>query len=361
MKIKIMFFLPGLHGGGAEKVAVTLLRKLDKKKYELHLVLTEKKGKYLDLVPDYVTVDSLDVKKTMFSIFKLRKMITSIQPNIIFSTLIRTHIAIDLALVGLKNKPRTIYRSPNSPKLLIENNQLNFIMKRLLERAYENADTIIAQTPEMKKEIINLHNIAKEKITVMLNPIDTDYIDRKIKDIVNPFDNSYINVVAAGRLTKQKGFDILINSFRKVVDRNNNYRLFIIGDENNEGERKKLEDLIQKEKLNKYINFLGFQKNPYKYFYFSDLYVLSSRWEGLPNTVLENLYLKKPIVATRCIPFMDILVNDNQNGLLVEVENINELADAILDFKRIDTKHETISFNNFEIHEIFTIKEKDYV
>jgi len=357
-KTKILFFLPGLYGGGAEKVAVNVLRKLDEKKYELHLVLTEKKGKYVTLVPQYVTIHDLQVKKTMLSILKLRKKVIEINPDIIFSTLFRTHLAIDLALTGLTNKPRTIYRSPNSPKLLLENKQLSFIMTFLLEKAYKNASTIIAQTPEMKDEIIKYHKIDKTKITVFLNPIDSDLIDEKIKNIINPFDNKYINVVAAGRLIEQKGFDILIKSFKAVVESNNNFRLFIIG-EDVINQQVELQMIIEDNKLEKYISFLGFQDNPYKYFYYSHMYVLSSRWEGLPNTVLENLYLKKAVIATRCIPFMDSLITNNKNGILIEPEDIEALSSAILNYESIDTSYTTIKFNSNEIDSIFTFKGKN--
>jgi len=356
---KIVFFLPGLHGGGAEKVAINLLRKLDENLFEIHLILTQKVGEYIELIPNYVIVHDLEVRKTMLSIFNLRKNILKIKPDIVFSTLIRAHIAMDLALTGLKNKPKTIYRSPNSPKLLIENNQLSFIETILLTRAYRNADTIISQTPEMKDEIVKYHSIDINKIEVFLNPVDCKLIDEKIKNIENPFDSSFINIVAAGRLTEQKGFDVLIKSFAKVLKLNDSCRLFIIGNEDSNGTKGKLLELVDNLNLKEKVFFLRFQENPYKYFYYSDLYVLSSRWEGLPNTVLENLYLKKPIVATRCIPFMDTLIENGKNGLLVNVEDEDSLAEAILEYKIINTDYITINFDSSMINNIFTIQKRE--
>ncbi len=352
MKTKIMFVLPTLNGGGAERVAVNILRQLDLKKFKVTLVLVEKTGILLELIPSNIEIIDLGAKKTMFSILKLRKIISRVKPDIIFSTLIRTHIAVELALTGIKKRPKIIYRSPNSPKLLLENNQLSVLMRKLLERAYRNADLILAQTPEMKDEIEKFHGIEANKITVFLNPIDSKLIDEKIQNIQNPFDRNYINVVAAGRLIHQKGFDILIQSFQKVIERNNKFRLYIIG-EDVVGEKKKLISLAKSIGLEKYIIFLGFQTNPYKYFYYSDLYVLSSRWEGLPNTVLENLYLKKPIVATKCISFMDTLIADGQNGILVDVGDQEALAQAILNYEKIDTEYKSINFDTSNIEDIF--------
>ncbi|MDQ1339271.1 MAG: hypothetical protein QG567_423 [Campylobacterota bacterium] len=357
-KKRVMFFLPGLHGGGAERVAINILKKLDQEKFEIVLVLVNKSGEYLDLIPEQIRIIDLGARKTMLSILRLRKVIKELKPDIVFSTLIRTHIALDFALTDLRTKPLTIMRSPNSPKLLIANNQLSFIMRKMLARAYRHADRIVAQTLEMKEEIIHYHYVDSEKVQVLINPIDTELIDEKIKNIANPFNSNDINVVAAGRLAKQKGFDILIRSFQKVVRTDDRFKLWIIGQETEKGKQKELQQLMDSLDLVKNVFFLGFQKNPYRYFYYADLYVLSSRWEGLPNTVLENLYLKKPVVATRCIPFMDTLIKDGKNGFLTEVEDIEGLAQAILAYKNIDTLYEIVKFDDSSLDDIFTCKVK---
>lgn len=350
-KKKVLFFLPNLNGGGAERVTVTILRQLDENKFQIFLVLVDSSGKLSDLIPSHVKIYDLRVKKTMFSIFKLRKIIRQIKPNFVFSTLYRTHIAVYIAQIGINKKPTIIFRSPNSPKLLLRKKQLNRFMIYLLERAYKKADLIIAQTPEMKEEIIDCHAIEDYKIKVLLNPIDTDLINQKVKNIQNPFDSNYRNVIAAGRLTEQKGFDVLINSFKRIIQKNDKFRLYIIGA--NDGARIKLVSLVRSLELDENVFFLGFQTNPYKYFYYSDLYVLSSRWEGLPNTVLENLYLKKPIVATKCISFMETLIENGKNGILVEIENQETLATAILNYEKINVEHITIDFTTSNFEEVF--------
>ena len=350
-KTKILFFLPNLNGGGAERVTVNILRQIDVKKFDISLLLVNKTGKFLELIPSHIDILECTSSKVSLSILNVRKVILDIKPDIVYSTLFNANIVVDLSLIGIKKRPKVILRSPNSPKLVLENKQISFIKKMLLERAYKNAYKIIAQTPEMKNEIIKYHHIHESKIAVFLNPIDTKLIKEKTKNIQNPFDTEFTNVVAAGRLTEQKGFDILIESFKNVISKNKKFRLFIIG----EGHLKKqFENIIFKNNLENYIFLLGFQDNPYKYFYYSDLYVLSSIWEGLPNTVLENLYLQKPIVATRCIPFMDNLIDNYKNGILVEPKDVISLSDAILNYTLIDTSHSTLDFNLNELNSIFT-------
>lgn len=335
--LKILFYLPDLNGGGAQRIALNLIKKLDRGHYSIALLLVNKQGELFYQLPDNVEIIDLGAGKTLLSIWELRKIIVSHKPDIVFSTLIRTHIALDIALMGIKKRPFVIMRSPNSTKLLLSNGQLGLIMKIMLDRAYRHADRIIAQTPEMKHEIMQFHGIKDQKIIVFINPVDTELIDEKIRDGSNPFDPNDINVVAAGRITKQKGFDILIEAFQKVVSTNRSFKLWIIG-EDVVNERRILEALIDRLGLTDHVFFLGFQQNPYLFFYYCDLYVLSSRWEGLPNTVLENLYLKKRVVATKCIPYMEQLIRNEENGLLVEVEDREGLAQAILTYDLIDLR-----------------------
>lgn len=333
MKIKILFFLPNLNGGGAERVMINIMRMLEKEIFDVHLAMIRIDGPASEYLPEGITIHNLNVSRTLFSIHKLRKMIVDLKPDILYSTVIRSHIVLNMVLTYLNHKPLFVCRSPNSPKLLLSNNELSPLVKFLLDKSYKRADIIVVQTPEMKDELVTYHHISSDKIQVFFNPMDTDSIDEKIQNIDNPFNSEKVNVVAAGRLTRQKGFDILIKAFQKVVITNNNFILHIIGDDH--GDKAELDKIIDELSLRNFVRFWGYQENPYKFYFFSSLFVLSSRWEGLPNSVLENMYLKKPVVATRCIPFMEQLIHDGVNGLLVDVENTEALAEAILNYKSI--------------------------
>ncbi len=335
MRKKIIFFLPLMSGGGAERVTINIIKELDKREYRIYLILgTDKIGNSLHLIPKDIVIHSLNTDKTIYSILKLRKIIKNIEPDIIYSSLNRSHIAIYLALMGLKNRPKSIMRIPSSPKLVDKYIKHSFIFSLFLNKSLKSANIIIAQTPEMRDEAVVYYHLNREKIRVLLNPLDRNLIDKSIKNSKNPFNKDYINVVASGRLSKEKGFDILIKAFREVYQKNSRFRLHIIGPDYN-SEIDKYRELIKRLELVDIVYLLGFKTNPYIYYRYSDLFVLSSRWEGLPNAVLENIYLKKPIVATRCIPFMSKLIKDGKNGFLVEVENIKELADAILRYREL--------------------------
>ncbi len=335
MRKKIIFFLPLMSGGGAERVTINIIKELDKRAYHIYLILgTDKIGNSLHLIPKDIVTISLNINKTIYSILKLRKIIKKIEPDIIYSSLNRSHIAIYLALISLKNRPKSIMRIPSSPKSVAKYIKYSFIFNLFLNKSLKSANIIIAQTPEMRDEAVEYYNLDRDKIRVLINPLDKNLIEKSIKNQKNPFNENYINVVASGRLSKEKGFDILIKAFKEVYLKNSNFRLHIIGPDYDR-EIDKYRDLIKSLELIDIVHLLGFKTNPYIYYRYSDLFVLSSRWEGLPNAVLENIYLKKPIIATRCIPFMSELIRDGKNGFLVEVENIKELADAILRYKEL--------------------------
>lgn len=339
-KIKVVFVLPHLRGGGAERMFVNFIRQLDFDKFKITLLLVNNIGPLLELVPKKVNIINLDSERTIYSFFKMRQAILRARSDIVLATHHRTNVSVFFALKGIRNRPYLIFRCPNSPLSIKKNNQLPLLTKKLLDIAYNGADMVIAQTPEMKIELNEIHFVDLKKILVLINPLDKSLILDKIKRSENPMGPNTINVVASGRLSFEKGFDILINSFKIVIDQNPNFRLYILG--NDGGMKSELEFLITSNKLEKYVFLLGFQSNPYKYYFYCNLYVLSSRWEGLPNTVLENLFLNKPVIATKCIPYLDKLIDNGRNGLLVEVEDVKGIAYAILDYKTIK------DFNNIQ-------------
>lgn len=349
---KIMFYLPTLNAGGAERVTMNILRYLDPRKYEMHLVMVSRTGEFLEYLPQHVIVHDLGTGKTIFSILKLRTLIKKIQPSFVYSTLIRTHIALDMASIGIRKKIKIIMRMPTSPKLMLQNKMIHSSWRYFLERALQKSDFVLAQTPEMKDEIIELHKVNPKKVEIVMNILDTKLIDASTKNVINPLNEEMINVIASGSIQHLKGFDILIKAFSKVYAKNNKFRLSILGNDY-QGIRVEYEKLIESLDLQDIVKFLGHQNNPYAYYNYSDLFVLSSRHEGLPNVVLENLYLNKPVVATRCVPFMTTIIKNGENGFLVDVEDIDGLAARILEYKKIQKASLIMDNSYLSIDELF--------
>ncbi|MDT8420833.1 MAG: glycosyltransferase [Desulfuromonadales bacterium] len=328
MKKKIVFLDQRLDGGGAERVLCTIMRSLDPASYDIHLVLVGHLGTLKHLVPDYVKVHELRIANTRKALFPFISIMRSLKPSILFSTLSRTTL-LSLLARPLCPRFRVIARYPNMPSLETQEGGLSGWRRWLNIRFYRYAEVVIAQTAEMAKELVDYYNIPSQKVKVVNNPIDTSHIDSSLVDQKSPFSTEHINVVASGRLLPQKGFDFLIKSFSEVVKSNKNYRLHILGENINNG-KNLLEGVVRSLQLSEFVTFHGYVNNPYPFYQFCDVYVLSSRWEGFPNTLLECLYLNKPIVSTRCVPIIERIVTDGENGFLVEVGDKRGLCAAIL-------------------------------
>ncbi|UOA20694.1 N-acetylgalactosamine-N,N'-diacetylbacillosaminyl-diphospho-undecaprenol 4-alpha-N-acetylgalactosaminyltransferase (plasmid) [Sulfitobacter indolifex] len=330
MRTKLLIFLQNMTGGGAERVVLTMLRLLDHSRFEAVLVLSSRTGQLLEDIPPEVRVIDLGVATTSRSIPRLRSVIRSESPDIVFSTLLRTNIALYLALIALPaQKPTIIFRSPNSPRQYISRSHIRTFSRFLLERAYRRAHLVLAQTPEMKDEICRYHRLNPNKVLMVPNPMDFAKIDSLAAQNPPDWDPRDTNIVSAGRITEQKGFDVLIDCLAHLVRANSSYFLHIIG-EDSLGEQAKLELRAQELGVRDRVKFWGFQRNPYVFFKNCDIFVLSSRWEGMPNAMLENIYLESTVVATDCTESVSRLLARENAGYVARSGDADDLAQKIL-------------------------------
>ena len=249
------------------------------------------------------------------------------RPDVVFSTHGYINILCLTASFFVGSEVAFYARHPIMPHASASRDGTSKLHKRLLRFLYSRARRIIAQTHAMRDAMVQVFGLPRDKVEVLINPVDTELIEGKVDGVPNPFDPACVNFVAAGRLVPQKGFDVLLDAFRIVHDRERRTRLHVLG----EGEdRSKLEAQIEDYSLSQVVSLPGFQDNPYPYFKYADLFVLPSRFEGLPNTVLESLHLRTPCIATRCIPFMEEIIREPDNGALVDVDDVEALADKLL-------------------------------
>lgn len=353
MKKKLALIVPSLNGGGAERVIVNLIRNLDQSKFDIKLILIKKEGVYIELIPSYISVIDLKSERVRYSILKLVRELNNYRPDVILSTLGHLNLVLLLIRNLLKGSPRILIREANTPSKSIS--ELSSIKKRaftlLYRYLYPKADKIIAQCNEMKIDIINFLGIDEKKIRCIYNPIDIDKIS-KDKQGENPYDISKKNIVAVGRLSFQKGYDILIDAFKIINEKFNNAHLTILG----EGILKeKLEAQARDLNIIDNITFVGFSKNPYPYYYYADIYVLSSRWEGFPNTLLEALGCGVKVVSTNCKSGPNEIIGNNEFGILVEEENPIALANGVIQYLNLENKTKDRAYY-FSIYKII----KDY-
>ncbi|WP_427337955.1 glycosyltransferase [Caloranaerobacter sp. DY30410] len=323
MKKKIAFILPSLGGGGSEKVVINIIKYLNRNKYNIRLIVINLKGPYIKDLPDDIDIVNLGHKRLRYSFVDLAKELIRFNPDYVFSTLGYLNFGIIVIVKLFKLKSHIIIRESSTPSKYIERLPTirKYLFSYLYKILYNRADIIVAQCDIMKEDLINNFNINATKVKRIYNPIDIENIVIKGSEF-NPYDDRYVNVVAVGRLVYAKGYDILLHSIKKLMDIIPNIKLYIVGD----GPlRNDLINLAYELGINEITEFIGFVKNPYPYIKNAQLFVLSSRWEGFPNTLLEALACGTKCVATNCMSGPKEILGDNEYGFLAETEDSKSL------------------------------------
>lgn len=306
----ILFILPKLSGGGAERVFINILIELYRRNQNVMLVTFDKKGPLLDIIPDEIQIYNLGTKKLTRSIIPLVKFINSSKPKVIFSTF--GYINIPLLVVrSLLPKNTLIWtREANLPSLSLPSNPYPKLMNLLYRMFYQKSDRVICSSKKMKNEFLLNFSVPSSIINVLPNPVNINEIRSLILPLKS-FDKGGVCFICSGRLSYQKGFDRLLEWF-SCID-NNLSTLVILGD----GDLKSV--LIKKTRdlnIEDRVKFVGFCKNPWQWYAGADVFLISSRWEGMPNTVLESLACGTKVIAT-----------EESGGIseICEEENINSI------------------------------------
>lgn len=342
---KILFLIPTLNGGGAEKVLVDLVNNLNRDKYEITIVTLLSGGIFEDRLNENInhystiTANNKVIRKVLFYI------ISFILPTKIANRIIvRDKYDIEIAyLEGVPTKIISASRDEDSKKFAfvhtdVSNNySLNKVYKTFDDclKSYKLFDKVFFVSNNAKEGFEN--SIGKlSKSSVLYNIIDNKEITKLSKEKISEVKPNKFLFVSVGRLSKEKGYDRLIEAAANLNKDGYNYEIWIIG----EGpERENLEDLIGKYNI-KNFKLLGFKKNPYAYISNSDMFICSSRAEGYSTVVTESLILKTPILTTNCAG-MDELLENGKFGKMVEnnTEGIYIGMKEILDSKNEYNKY----------------------
>ncbi len=292
---KILFILPTLHGGGAEKVISTLFTNFNKKKYLTKLLIFDgSKRKYLTSYDKRKNVIDLKKKKITYGSFKFFQVIRKIQPDVIISTVSHLNLFLSILKIFFPIKTKLILRESNFISYNLKDQSNSFLMKIFYKIFYNSCNICLVFSKKHKIDVLRSTNINKDKIKIVENPINIEEINylskKKIKKkYIKFFPTNTKKFLILGSLSYQKGIDIILNSLKFCKK---NFIINIIGkgsDYNN------LKNIIRKEKLEKKVNLIPFQNNPFPYIKSSDSLLFPSRFEGMSNVILETLTIGKPI------------------------------------------------------------------
>lgn len=325
--------------GGMEKVLINIANNLDIEKYKVHIAYIED-GSYKSLVKPHVELVKLPTKNITRLPKEILKIAHSKNINVILHSWPKLAVYSYLQSTHLKTNISTIFRVPISLNRYIEHRKFlnNTLTRWIISNTLKSSDKIITLCNEMSEELIEKFQVPKDKLKIIYNPIDIDHIEQKMVEY-NPFENSRsVNIVSIGRLEHQKGFDVLIKAFAKVIINIPNAKLTIIGYGT---QKEKLEKLTNSLNLSNYIQILPWMENPYPYIHYADLFVLPSRYEGFPNVLLEALACGAKIVATDCPSGPKEIIN-TKYGWLAKSEDPYDLSQKILTALRTQIDKNTL-------------------
>jgi len=288
----ILFILPRFSGGGAERVTLNILNELHTKGYSVSILVFDKSGPLQQMIPEGILVCNLKTVTLRRSFFSLVKNIRRINPDIIFSTFGYINIPILLSRWLFSKNIKIWIREANMPSTSLSNNSYPNLISAFYRLLYKGADKVICTSVKMKNEFISDFSIPEENINILPNPVDIDKI-RTSAFPINRFDKGGVCYIASGRLTFQKGFDLLLSWFSVLDDKKST--LVILGSGTIKNELLREAKLL---KIQDRVNFLGFCDNPWGWLSGADVFLLSSRWEGMPDSVLEALACGTPVIAT---------------------------------------------------------------
>jgi len=329
----ILFLTSNLGGGGAERALVTIINHLDRTRFQPHLALFQKQGVFLqDLAPDVLVyeiqpVDHGFLHRSWLRLKAIRDLVQNIRPSLIMSTLWQVN-----AIAGLADKLwnfdiSLVMNEQNTPQSSLETDARRRRMWPAAKRLYHQADLIITVSEGIAHELESTVKIQPNKMKVIHNPIELTINEEATIILPGNKDSDNTIILAAGRLTAQKNFPMLLEACA-LVSQEHQIELIILGDGS---ERQHLEDISRKLNISSQVHFMGFVSNPQDYYARADIFTLTSIYEGFGNVIVEAMAMGVPVIATDCPYGPREILQGGKSGILVPVDDENALARAILD------------------------------
>ena len=327
-RTRVLFLISDLEPGGAQRVMLTVLQQIDRARFEPHLALLEKRGTLLADLPPDVAVHDLRARRVRYAMLPFIRCVRQLRPQAVLGTLPAVNLMLLACKPFLPRETRLLVR----PSVLTRGLQFEeshpTLRSWLSRRLYPRAHRVICASDAMCRDLAQEYGVPPARLVRIYNPVDRERLCELARRGENPFTGNGPHLVAAGRLTRQKGFDVLLDAMGAVRNRVPGVTLTILGD----GPlRDELTAQRERLHLTTAVQLPGQQDNPWSYFLHAQALVLSSRYEGLPNVVLETLALGTPVVATECMGAIQEIREHSDRVFVVPVEDAGALAEKLIE------------------------------
>ena len=315
-----LFFLSNLGGGGAQRTTINLVRHWPEDRTRPVLAVARGTGAGRPWLDGIDPVD-LGAGRLRRAFLPLRRLIRRRQPELVYSTMVAANILAATSMIGLRRPPLLVARETNSHRA---RGDLSRAQREAAGWAYRRAAAVVALSEGMRGELIEDCRLEPERVVTIHNPVDVDDFQKRARGSAHPWLGEGPMVVAAGRLVRQKGFDILLRAFAQL--RTKNARLAILGEGS---DREALMRLAGELGMGGRIVMPGHVADSVPWFAHAAAFALSSRWEGFGHVIVEAMACGAPVVAFDCPHGPADIIEDGRTGVLVPPLDGDALAAAL--------------------------------
>ncbi len=324
--LRAAFFLPDLDAGGAQRTIINLVGALPEGDIDPVLIAGRGDGAARAWLNPEIRFIDLGCKRLRQAFFALRALLKRERPDILFSTVADANVVAALAAHAVRPRPGLILRETNSHRA---RGDLGRARRIAIGWAYRHADAVVALSGGVGRELMADYRLEPAKMITIHNPIDVDAWAARAgaaRSTPAPWQETGDAPVllGAGRLIRQKGFDLLLRALAGSTGEGRRAHLVILG----EGpERAALTTLAAE--LGLRLSLPGYVSDPAPYYTHADLFVLPSRWEGFGHVIVEAMASGLPVIAFDCPYGPADILGDGEGGVLVPPEDLGALAATI--------------------------------
>jgi glycosyltransferase involved in cell wall biosynthesis len=319
--------IPHLGGGGAEKVFALLAQSLSREKYELHLGLVSQATVSANLFPPGIIIHALGASRIRSAGFRLAGLVRRLRPRVILSGMYHLNFLVLLLRPFFPRPVRILVRQNGTVSSALAFGNTPRYTHHLYSSLYRHADKVICQSAAMASDLAHELSVKPTRLAVLPNPIDVDAIRLAMEQGLGRWLGPGPHLLAVGRLSREKGFDLLLEALDSVRQCFPTADLTIAGAGPDEG---LLKARCHELALESAVCFAGLTAQPAALFEGASAFVLSSRQEGMPNALLEAAAGGLPIVALPASGGIVDLLRDQPGAWLANDISATALAASLL-------------------------------
>ncbi|MGA8043616.1 MAG: glycosyltransferase [Terracidiphilus sp.] len=324
----VLFVIPHLGGGGAERITFLLASHLAPHKFDLHLAILAHAQHEMakDEFPSQVKVHIVSNKRVRESVRYLLRLVWQLRPRIILSNMAHLNFVVLLLRPVMPLGTRIIVRQNGTISRILSTCARPAWTRFLYRRLYPRAHRIVCQSPEMADDLSSLIRVTPHQVVILHNPVDDASMHCLDRHTPSKWHGPGPHLLAISRLAAEKGIDMLLQAIAELRAQYPSIDATILGQGPEEQSLKQLSRTLG---LDNTVRFAGYEPRPSAYFPHASLLVVASRHEGMPNAMLEAAAAGLPLVSTPASPAITRLLSHRPGGWLATDCSAPALAKAI--------------------------------